>query len=157
MTCTRQLPNSVSDIAKKLFRRYKKARHVQLEKKNGSASRRLVPKSKKRKNKSKNRRRNKRIDTREVVYLTKSRNFCVKDERRQLPGTEGRECARKELNNDKSTKTRTKTCNYLCCDRGNVTKRISRVDNQHNCRFSDRIRDVICKTRLVREEVSICR
>lgn len=156
LTCTRQLPNNVSDIAKKLFKRYKKARHVQLEKKNDSSSRRLVPKSKKRKNKGRSRRKHKRTDTREIVYLTKSRNFCVKDERRQLPGTEGRECGRKELNDDKST-ARTRTCNYLCCDRGTVTNTTSWVDNRYKCKFSFKIMDVICKTRLVRREVVTCR
>lgn len=160
LTCTRQLPDGFSEVALKLLGRYKKARQVHLEEKkvDGGFSRRLIPKPKKRNNRRKSRRRKdtkrkkrKPVDIKEIVYLNNSRNFCHKNEKRKLPGTEGRECRRTSPGNDGKD-----ACGYLCCGRGHETNTFPKVINC-DCKFKFEIMDVKCKRCPISEKVSTCR
>ncbi|XP_076820358.1 protein Wnt-2b-A-like [Clavelina lepadiformis] len=69
---------------------------------------------------------NKRLGKNELVFLTSSPNYCVKNNETGSLGTSGRECNK--------TSTGADSCENLCCGRGYDTTRVTRVF-QCKCKF----------------------
>ncbi|XP_075284064.1 protein Wnt-16 [Opisthocomus hoazin] len=62
----------------------------------------------------------------DLLYLNKSPNYCVEDQKLGIPGTQGRECNRTSEGPD--------GCNLLCCGRGYNTHVVRHVE-RCECKF----------------------
>jgi len=64
------------------------------------------------------------IESKELVHIQKSPNYCKQDFENGVLGTEGRKC--------NITSTGPDSCNKLCCGRGYITKVIN-ITNSYEC------------------------
>lgn len=66
------------------------------------------------------------IGKEDLLYVNKSPNYCVEDQKLGIPGTQGRECNR--------TSQGPEGCNLLCCGRGYNTHVVRHVE-RCECKF----------------------
>ncbi|XP_025422997.1 protein Wnt-16-like [Sipha flava] len=66
------------------------------------------------------------IESKELVHIQKSPNYCKQDFENGVLGTEGRKC--------NITSTGPDSCNKLCCGRGFIT-RVVKEEEHCNCKF----------------------
>ncbi|KAK2537088.1 Wnt16 [Columba guinea] len=66
------------------------------------------------------------IGKEDLLYVNKSPNYCVEDQKLGIPGTQGRECNRTSEGPD--------GCNLLCCGRGYNTHVVRHVE-RCECKF----------------------
>ncbi|KAM3587958.1 uncharacterized protein V6R79_017626 [Siganus canaliculatus] len=66
------------------------------------------------------------VDKQQLVYLNKSPNYCLEEQRRGVPGTRGRRCNRTSSGSD--------GCSLLCCGRGYNTHVVRSVQ-RCQCKF----------------------
>uniref|UniRef100_A0A8C2Y9B8 Protein Wnt n=1 Tax=Coturnix japonica TaxID=93934 RepID=A0A8C2Y9B8_COTJA len=66
------------------------------------------------------------IQKEDLLYVNKSPNYCVEDQKLGIPGTQGRECNRTSDGPD--------GCNLLCCGRGYNTHVVRHVE-RCECKF----------------------
>ncbi|KAL2309412.1 hypothetical protein Nmel_005612, partial [Mimus melanotis] len=66
------------------------------------------------------------IGKEDLLYVNKSPNYCVEDQKLGIPGTQGRECNRTSQGPD--------GCNLLCCGRGYNTHVVRHVE-RCECKF----------------------
>ncbi|TKS90348.1 EGF-like and X-link domain-containing adhesion molecule 2 Fasciclin [Collichthys lucidus] len=65
-------------------------------------------------------------DKQQLIFLNKSPNYCLEDQRRGVAGTRGRRCSRSSPGSD--------GCNLLCCGRGYNTHVVRHVE-RCECKF----------------------
>ena len=152
-TCTRYLPIEFKDIATTIFQSYKKALQVNLVDA-GKGRKELVIKNQKQGGK------NKKLEATDMVYLGRSRDFCLPDNNGDLPGTKGRKCGHKYTENfRRKTQVNTTTineCHHLCCGRG-YTISVNEESEKCGCKFDMKIMNVKCKECSAKKETYFCR
>jgi hypothetical protein len=149
-TCTRYLLVNFSVIARKIFNLYKKASQVELLNSGNGRRKELVIKKRKQRI----------LKANDMGYLLKSRDFCVPDEKNNLPGTKGRLCGQKFVGgNFRATSSVNTTafnvCEHLCCKRKYTTITTSKVE-KCRCKFDWDIMDVNCKICRVTKQIYVC-
>lgn len=153
-TCTRYLPIDFSEISEKVFDRYKKALQVELLDA-GESRKELVVKKRMLGEKRKI------LQSKEMGYLLKSRDFCDPDSKNNLSGTKNRVCGHKFIGNLKTSSLvnvkEINVCGRLCCGRGYITTRKNINVGLCKCKFYMDIMDVKCKTCNATKELYLCR
>jgi hypothetical protein len=144
-----------SQIARRLFELYKKSSQVDLVDAGGSRKELVIKKRKQGEKK-------KPLQSNDMAYLLKSRDFCIPDSKNKLPGTKGRECGRKFIAGNFKAATLVDTtpvnvCDHLCCGRGYITTTRNIQLGFCKCKFDFDIMDVKCKKCFARREIYLCR
>lgn len=70
----------------------------------------------------------------DLIFIDKSPNFCKHNLRDGVMGTSGRICSDDSVTNSTDKNTIKKTCDYLCCGRGYITKVIE-LEEDCDCQF----------------------
>lgn len=153
--CVYRLITPFRTIAEDLFDRYKQAKLASITK-NGKLR---ISFSGYRKQK-----RTRKVEASDMVYLVRSRDFCVPSVRQpsKYPGTRGRECSvwfRSNLENlaefNPEITLRYNVCDNLCCGRGYFIKVMNKQLNC-SCRFSISKVTVVCKKCTIAAVYYIC-
>lgn len=83
----------------------------------------------------------------QLVFLNDSKDYCLRDEKTGISGTEGRECNRTSKGED--------SCEMMCCGRGYNTHRVV-MDRKCRCKFHWCCY-VKCKVCSEKEEIQTCK
>ena len=88
----------------------------------------------------------------QLVYMTKSPDFCVRNLNKGILGTKGRECklnSSELINNGKS-------CEVLCCGQGYVSVTTKAFD-ACNCNFDEKIMSIKCHRCYIDKQINSCK
>ncbi|XP_042883869.1 protein Wnt-16-like [Penaeus japonicus] len=143
-TCWRSIP-TFSAVGDYLKDKYNGARQYKRKKRSRSSRRRDRSRGRRKRRSRRNRRFP--VGKDELVHIHKSPNYCVKDPKKGILGTQGRYCNKTSRGAD--------SCDLLCCGRGYNTQVVRYVERCH-CKFVWCCY-VKCKTCVTNVDVHTCK